>query len=76
MWSMPAQQAFDFLGFSINWARSRRTGNGYPHVEPSKRAEQRIKARIKELTARRRAPVPMPRLIAEVNAVLRGWSGY
>lgn len=70
------QQAFDFLGFSIRWARSRRTGNGYPNVEPSKRAEQRIKARIKELTARHRAPVPMPRLIAEVNQVLRGWSGY
>jgi group II intron reverse transcriptase/maturase len=70
------QQAFDFLGFSIRWARSRRTGTGYPNVEPSKRAEQRIKARVKELTARRRAPVPMPRLIAEVNQVLRGWSGY
>lgn len=70
------RQAFDFLGFSIKWARSRRTGNGYPHVEPSRRAERRIKARIKELTARRRTPVPMPRMITEVNQVLRGWSGY
>lgn len=70
------QQSFDFLGFSIRWARSRRTGNGYPNVEPSRRAERRIKARIKELTARRRVPVPRPRLIAEVNQVLRGWSGY
>jgi group II intron reverse transcriptase/maturase len=69
-------QAFDFLGFSIKWARSRRTGKGYPNVEPSKRAEQRIKARIKELTARRRTPVPMPHMIEEVNRVLRGWSGY
>jgi group II intron reverse transcriptase/maturase len=65
------EQAFDFLGFSIKWARSRRTGKGYPHVEPRRRAEERIKARVKELTARRRTPVPMPRLIAEVNEVLR-----
>jgi group II intron reverse transcriptase/maturase len=70
------EKAFDFLGFSIKWARSRRTGKGYPHVEPRRRAEERIKARVKELTARRRAPVPLPRLIAEVNEVLRGWSGY
>jgi group II intron reverse transcriptase/maturase len=70
------EQAFDFLGFSIKWARSRRTGRGYPNVEPRRRAEERITARVKELTARRRAPVPMPRLIAEVNEVLRGWSGY
>ncbi|WP_295544017.1 reverse transcriptase domain-containing protein [uncultured Thiohalocapsa sp.] len=70
------EQAFNFLGFRIKRARSRRTGKAYPHVEPSKRAEQRIKARIKELTARRRTPVPMPQMIKEVNQVLRGWSGY
>lgn len=70
------EQAFDFLGFSIKWACSRRTGRGYPNVEPSKRAQKRIKARIKELTARRRTPVPMPRIIKEVNDALRGWSGY
>jgi group II intron reverse transcriptase/maturase len=70
------EEAFDFLGFSIEWAHSRRTGKGYPHVEPRRRAEERIKARVKELTARRRTPVPMPRPIAEVNEVLRGWSGY
>jgi hypothetical protein len=70
------KQAFNFLGFSIKWAHSRRTGKGYPNVEPSKRAEQRIKARIKELTARRRTPVPVPQMLKEVNQVLRGWSGY
>jgi RNA-directed DNA polymerase len=70
------EEVLDFLGFSIRWARSRRTGKGYPNVEPRRRAEERIKALVKKLTARRRSPVPMPRLIAEVNQVLRGWSGY
>jgi len=36
------EQAFDFLGFSIKWARSRRTGRGYPNVEPRRRAEERM----------------------------------
>ena len=66
----------DFLGFSVGWRISRRRGKGYPHVEPSKRAEGRIKKRLTELTARRRTLLPMPRLIGEVNQVLRGWSGY
>jgi group II intron reverse transcriptase/maturase len=67
---------FDFLGFRIAWRTSRRSGKGYPHVEPSKRAEQRIKDRVTELTARRRTPVALRDMIGEVNHALRGWSGY
>ena len=70
------EQGFDFLGFHIAWRRSRRSGKGYPHVEPSPRAEQRIKDRVKELTARRRTPVSLTDMIGEVNQALRGWSGY
>ena len=67
---------FEFLGFRIAWRTSRRSGKGYPHVEPSKRAEQRIKGRIKDLTARRRTPVALDDLIGEVDQILRGWTGY
>jgi len=70
------EQGFDFLGFHIAWRSSRRSGKGYPHVEPSPRAEQRIKDRVKELTARRRTPVSLTDMIGEVNQALRGWSGY
>jgi group II intron reverse transcriptase/maturase len=67
---------FDFLGFRIAWRTSRRSGKGYPHVGPSKRAEQRIKDRVTELTARRRTPVALTAMIGDVNRALRGWSGY
>lgn len=69
-------EGFDFLGFHIAWRVSRRSGKGYPHVEPSKQAEQRIKDRVKELTARRRTPVVLKDMIGEVNHALRGWTGY
>ncbi|MDD2540353.1 MAG: reverse transcriptase domain-containing protein, partial [Desulfuromonadaceae bacterium] len=36
---------FDFLGFSIYMGESRRTGNLYPNVEPSKKSLQTIKDR-------------------------------
>jgi RNA-directed DNA polymerase len=64
------EEAFNFLDFSIKWACSRRAGKGYPNVEPGKRAERRIKARLKGLTGRRRSPMPMPHMIEDVNQVL------
>ncbi len=70
------EQAFNFLGFSIQWARSRRTGRCSSNVATRRRIEEWIKAGVKELTARRRAPIPMPRLIAEVNQTLCGWLSY
>ena len=70
------EQRFDFLGFSIGWSTSWRSGKGYAHVEPSHRAVQRLKRRVKELTSRRRTAVPMPALVGELNRALRGWSGY
>jgi hypothetical protein len=70
------EESFDFLGFSIALRRSYKSGKRYPHVEPSKRSVQRIKDRTKELTDRRRTPVPMSRIIDELNLTLRGWSNY
>ena len=70
------REGFDFLGFRFELRRSRRSGKHYPHVEPSRRAIQRIKDRTRELTDRRRTPVPLPRMIGELNRTLRGWSNY
>jgi hypothetical protein len=70
------EEPFDFLGFSFHLRCSRRSAKRYPHVEPSRRSVQRIKDRTKALTDRRRTPVPMPYVIAELNRTLRGWSNY
>lgn len=48
----------------------------YPHVEPSKRSVQRLKDRVKQLTDRRRCPVPLDDVMEELNTSLRGWTGY
>ena len=70
------KEGFDFLGFSFQMRRSHRSGKIYPHVEPSRRSVKRVKAKVKELTNRRRTPIPLPWLIDEVNDVVRGWSAY
>ena len=67
---------FDFLGFSIWMGESRRTGNLYPHVQPSKKSLQKIKDRVTELTKRARTIMPLEWIVNEINATVRGWVGY
>jgi group II intron reverse transcriptase/maturase len=65
---------FDFLGFHIRrsvgpWNRPKRL------IRPSRKAQDRLKAKVKEMTARKRFRDP-PRLkFGALNAVLRGWIG-
>ena len=70
------KEKFDFLGFSIRMAESWKTGNLYPHVQPSKKSMQKIKDRVTELTGRRRTIMPLEWIVKEVNATIRGWVGY
>ncbi len=67
---------FDFLGFTIWMGRGRRTGNYYPHVQPSKKSLQTIKDRVTSLTRRERTVMPPEWVVNEVNATVRGWIGY
>jgi len=68
-------EGFNFLGF-----HSRRYVSGHDRpkilVMPSDKAQQRLKAKVKEMTARRRfQDVPLLKFRA-LNAVLRGWITY
>jgi RNA-directed DNA polymerase len=67
---------FDFLGFTIWMGKSRRTGNHYPHVQPSKKSLRIIKDRVTELTKRERTLKPLVQIVREVNVTVRGWVGY
>ena len=70
------KESFDFLGFSIRYRISRVSGKGFPHVEPSKRSFQRVKAKCRLLVHRRLTAMPMPQLVNRLNRVLRGWCNY
>ena len=66
---------FDFLGFHVQRYVS---GHDRPKllVMPSDKAQQRLKAKGKEMTARQRfRDVPLLKFSA-LNAVLRGWITY
>ena len=68
-------EGFNFLGFHI---RRYVSGHDRPKIliMPSDKAQQRLKAKVKEMTARRRfQDVPLLKFRA-LNAGLRGWITY
>ncbi len=67
---------FGFLGFTIWMGKGRKTGRYYPHVQPSKKACQKIKDRITDLTQREGTIMSLEWVVNEVNATVRRWVGY
>jgi RNA-directed DNA polymerase len=69
-------ESFAFLGFELCVRKSRRTGNTYSHVQPSRKALKKIKDSVTAMTHRRMTPKPLNEVIGNVNTALRGWVGY
>lgn len=68
---------FDFLGFHHRMGRSRKYSRMYCYRWPSQRAMTSVRAKIKAITApRSRLKWPMPKIVNELNPVLRGWCNY
>jgi RNA-directed DNA polymerase len=76
------REGFDFLGCHLRkrlsgplWERIRRRVF-YLQRWPSQRAMSRVRARVRGLTPRSRCHDDLRRVIADVNAVVRGWGQY
>jgi RNA-directed DNA polymerase len=57
-----------FLGMSVTW-------NRVPKLRMAKQSVDRMKSRVREITARRRG-ISITRMVEELNRFLRGWFGY
>ena len=72
-----SKASLDFLGYTFRWDRDLHgKGGRYLNLEPSKKAIQRQRERINELTDRRQGCTPIPRLIDRLNRQLQGWASY
>lgn len=69
--------SLDFLGYSFryDWDLQGR-GWKYLRMFPSKKAMQRERDRLHEMTNHRKSHQPLDELIQELNEHLRGWSNY
>ena len=70
--------SLDFLGFTFRWDQDKFFGTGrqYLNVFPSKKAQQRERQRLHEMTGPAGLWKPVDRLVTELNRHLKGWANY
>lgn len=71
-----ARESFQFLGFEVQKVRNPKSGKRFPRVRPARKSEQHLCDAVRGLMNRRKANREIATVVAEVNAVLRGWSQY
>lgn len=70
-------QRLDFLGYSFRWDRDRYgRARRYWNLFPAPKSLVRERARLREMTGPGQCFKPLPVLIGELNAHLRGWANY
>jgi len=70
-------EGLDFLGFTMRYERSvLPNSDRYLHVGPSRKAMERVRTKLRELTSHRVCFKPATQIVAEVNRLLVGWSQY
>jgi RNA-directed DNA polymerase len=69
------EESFDFLGYTVGRFYGK-DGNAFIGTQPSRKSVQRIIERIHDETTRRWNLQSVEKRVDELNALLRGWSGY
>lgn len=69
------QESIRFLGFRVSVRRSR-SGKNYVHVEPAPQSCASLRDKVRALLNHHTEWKPVPEMVKDTNAVLRGWSGY
>jgi hypothetical protein len=70
------RESFCFLGFQIRWQRSWKTGNYYPHAEPSQKALKKIRVSVRKVLNHWTQGRSCVACVTEVNQAVRGWAHY
>ena len=72
------KDGFDFLGCHLRIVKSRFKGRTYLFRWPSAKAMRNVRAKIRDLTDRRRRAglKDVDEVIADLNPVLKGWGNY
>lgn len=69
--------SLNFLGYTFRWDRDLKgRAQKYLNVFPSKKAVQREREKLHEMTNSHQCFKPIPVLIGELNRQLKGWANY
>ena len=69
--------SLDFLGYTFRYQRDRYgRDKKYLEVRPSKKALKRERERLRQMTGKEMCFKPLPKMVAELNQHLQGWTNY
>ena len=69
--------SLNFLGFTFRYEQDLFGRNcRYLRIEPSRKAEERFREKVREQTGPQWGWLPLPNVIVRLNDRLRGWYGY
>ena len=71
-----SRKGFSFMGFSVRWQCSTKSGHWYTHIEPSAKSRQRLRDQVREQLNHWTLHRRIPEAVGDLNKLLRGWSGY
>jgi len=69
------RESFNFLGYTFGPMIWEKNGGRYLGASPSRKAEKRLRGRVKGLLYRGN-PTPWPKLSQRLNRLLTGWANY
>ena len=71
-------EKLDFLGYSLKHAHDLygRKGRKYLCIEPSAKAQQRMREKVRQTLDTKQSHTPLPELIGRLNRQIRGWANY
>ena len=70
------REGFDFLGFHFHKMKSKYSGKLLPYIWPSQRAMKSVRAKLRQITTRKRLSNPLATVVHYFNRVIRGWRNY
>jgi len=70
------RESFRFLGFEIGMKVSPNTGGSFPHVEPSRKAQQKLRDAVRNETAYYQRWRSCTETVTRINRIVHGWSNY
>jgi hypothetical protein len=70
------REGFDFLGFHFHKKKAQKSRRLLPYIWPGQEAMQSVRARIHQITTRKRLSNPPEEVVMYLNLVIRGWRNY